>query len=161
MGSKTSRERKSISFTFLWRRNILDRKRDLWRSFPIDNIFFLIIGYPLSEKKFWVKDDLIWLGFPINIPEKVRNSRSETQIRSSKITTFKRNPRTFAKPGPISCGILTMGLANVPVDKAFFGKLLCIFRKYNIVRKKLAENRRIRTKNLGGGILKTPAVYNA
>ena len=32
--------------------------------------FLLIIGYPISEKKFWAKDDLVWLGFSINIPEK-------------------------------------------------------------------------------------------
>ena len=32
--------------------------------------FLLIIGYPLGEKKFWVKDDLVWLCFPLNIPEK-------------------------------------------------------------------------------------------
>ena len=32
--------------------------------------FLLIIGYPLSEKKFWVDSDLIWLGFSLNIPKK-------------------------------------------------------------------------------------------
>ena len=32
--------------------------------------FLLIIGYPLSEKKFWAKDDLVWSGFSLNIPER-------------------------------------------------------------------------------------------
>ena len=32
--------------------------------------FLLIIGYPLSVKKFWAKDDLVWLGFSLNIPDK-------------------------------------------------------------------------------------------
>ena len=34
-------------------------------------IFLLLkIGYPMSEKKFWAKGDLVWLGFSLNIPEK-------------------------------------------------------------------------------------------
>ena len=77
--------------------------------------FLLIIGYPLSEKKFWAKDDLVWLGFSLNIPEKSVEFPKRNEDPLWKTTNFKRYFGTFAKPSPICCGFFTMGLANVPM----------------------------------------------
>ena len=89
--------------------------------------FLLIIGYPLSGEKFWVKDDLVWLGFSLNIPEKMWDFRSETKIRSGKLQILKG----ISEPSQNQARSVAGSLQWVSQMwlRPFFGKPLRIFRK--------------------------------
>ena len=71
MGSKTSRGGKVYLLLF-FDDAIFLAENEIFDEVFLAMIFFLliIIGRPLGEEKFWAKDDLVWIGFSLNITER-------------------------------------------------------------------------------------------
>ena len=53
-------------------------------SFVPAVFFLMIIDYPFSAKKFLVRNDLVWLGFPIDLANKNAGIRSKMSFRARK-----------------------------------------------------------------------------
>ena len=108
----------------------------------------MILGYPFSEEKLWVKNELARLWFSIEIPAKMRNFRSETSFYASKSAITAKIGKTLSKPGPVGRWFSTIGHANVPTVTTS-PKIESNFGETG------KKNRRLRVKNLGG-FLKCP-----
>ena len=81
----------------------------------------MILGYPFIEKKLWMKNELVWLGFSVDISaKKMRNFRSKTSFYARKSTVAVKIEEPLSKPGPVGRRFPTMGLANAPMASTVF-----------------------------------------
>ena len=54
------------------------------KKFSINSISLMLLGYPFSEKKLCVKNELVWLGFSIDFDVKFGISESERRFALEK-----------------------------------------------------------------------------
>ena len=118
--------------------------------------FLLIIGYPLSEKKFWAKGDLGCLGFSLDITERERKCgifRSKASLRTRKIQLLKGSKEPSLNQVQSDARSTQWVSQMCPWIRPFLAGLYSFFEK--CVRENW-QNRRLRIGNLWT-FLKIPA----
>ena len=106
----------------------------------------MILGYPFIEKKLWVKNELVWLGFPIDVAAKMRNFRSETSFFARKSATISKLKNPSVNQVQSAAGSLQWVSQMCLWLRPFLACLYAFFENRGEFEKNWQKNRRLRVK---------------
>ena len=109
----------------------------------------MILGYPFSAKKLWVKNDLVWLGFSIDISAKkcgISDGKRRFALEKLRARLRLKNPTLNQAQ---SAGGSSQWISQMcPWLRPFLAGLYAFFKNKGHFGK-LAGNYRLRTSNMG------------
>ena len=110
----------------------------------------MIPGYPFRKKKFWVKNELVWIGSPLEVDGRksgICEEKRRFALEKLQLLSKLENP-TFNQARSVE-GALQWVSQMCPWLRPFLAGLYDFFENRKGFSEKLAGNSRLRIKNLG------------